>query len=209
MKELGRICGTALIAHRAEFTLMLGTLAWALACKPLPGPAEVEVRTAPKTAGGATELAIDWYPLVKDATWMYRVTKESVIRVGEEERRTQKPGTVVDRCLGPAPDEQGIQLLQRRIEEHNPRFVDPVIITTVQRLSVRGDSIHMLSIQQLGRAMVPFETPVPLFSFKVTNQRHRVPRGSLQLEAEQASQSTEAVQVPAGDYPDAIKRVWR
>jgi hypothetical protein len=145
--------------------------------------------------------------LVKGATWEYRVAKESVIRRGPEERKIEKPGTVVDRCLGPSADEPGIQLLERRIEEHNPTFAVPIIVTTVQRLSVTSDSISALSIQQWGHELVPYDVPQPLFSFSTSDQRFTQNVEGLHFDVAPVALSTESVSVPAGDYPDALKRV--
>lgn len=179
----------------------------ALACRPRAEP--VDVREEPKSAEGLStnsERAIDWYPLVKGATWEYEVTKESVIHTGSQERKTAKPGNATDVCLGPSQDDRAIQLLQRRIVERNPRLAEPTVSTTVQRVRIRDTSIDALSVQQDGQGADSVGVG-PLFSLGVSRQRLRQVIDGLVLDTAQVSQLTEGVTVPAGAYPDALKRV--
>jgi len=101
-------------------------------------------------------------------------------------------------------------LLERRLEERVDEVTKPRVVTTVQRLSVRTDSITALSIQNDGLMPVPYERPYTLFSFAPEGPVGTQTIGySLHLDIAPVSLSSERVQVPAGEYPDALKRVIR
>jgi hypothetical protein len=172
-----------------------------------PEPSSAHTSTAPSIATGR---ALDWYPLEIGATWVYSATTQSVERIGNKERFTSRPGSITERCIESSPAEPGIVLLERRLEERVDDVRPPSVVTTVQRLSVRDDSIVALSIQNDGLMPVPYERPYTLFSFAPD-----APPGtetvqySLHLDLAPASLSSEVVQVPAGEFPDALKRVVR
>jgi hypothetical protein len=168
-----------------------------------PGP------TTPARAKEASaQQAMDWYPLETGAVWKFEITKESVIRAGSQERRSSKPGTMIDRCLGAAPDDATVRVLKRHLEEDNSTFGHVVLLVEL-RLSVHEDRIDTLSIQQEGHERVPYDRPSPLFSFELSQQVATQHIGDLQLDVVAISQTSESVSVPAGTYAGALKRVSR
>jgi hypothetical protein len=175
-----------------------------------PAPSTTEPSSAAPPSPSITGDALDWYPLTNGSTWLYSATTESVTRLGNKESHTSKPGSVTDRCLGPSPEEPDIVLLERQLEERVHSLGTSKVVTTVQRLSISADSIRALSIQNDGVMPVPYAAPYTLFSL--------APKGppgtqtinySLHLDVAPVSLSSESVQTPAGEYPDALKQVVR
>jgi hypothetical protein len=166
------------------------------------------VTPSSSAAGRAGHSSVlDWYPLEGSAVWEYSVKKRSFIRLGSDERKTEKSGTLTDECLGPSPDDPKVVRVRRRIEERNPALSEPVVLVTERRLRVEGDSIEALSIQQEGHAEVLYDEPSVVFSLRLVERKTVQRIDALEIHASPLSQATRPVKVPFGNYPEAIERV--
>ena len=168
-----------------------------------PPAATASSPAAERAADGAV---LDWYPLRSGARWEYAVKKRSFVRVGSDERTTEKTGTLTDECLGPAHDDAKVMRVRRRIEERNSTRPEPVVMVMERGLRVDGDSIVALNIQHEGQ-VYDYDEPHVVFSLRVV-ERETVQRiEALEIHTTGVSQATRPVKVPFGDYPEAIERV--
>ena len=188
----------------AAITLLVALVSTACDRSSAPPGATPSTSAGQRTAPGTV---LDWYPLKGGDTWEYTVKKRSFIRLGRDERKTEKTGTLTDECLGPSPDDTNVVRVRRRIEERNPALSEPVVLVTERRLRVDGDSIEALSIQQEGHAEVLYDEPSVVFSLRMVERKTVQRIDALEIHASPVSQATGPVNVPFGNYPEAIERV--
>ena len=159
---------------------------------------------------GVLESGIaSYYPLQVGNTWSYETVQHGKMIGPTGEQESEKLGTVEQRVIGLSPratDELDIFEVSQKTEETGSATEEGSSVESVLHVSATPNAItlHAIDFDEPDSPVLP--SPIPLLTDPPTAEQVASQSGSLQTSLGVKSQEVEAVEVPAGKFPTALKR---
>jgi hypothetical protein len=150
-----------------------------------------------------------YYPLQVGNTWSYETLQYGKMVGPTGEQETEKLGTLEQRVIGISPratDELDIFEVSQKTEESDSATEEGSSVESVLHVSATPSAItlHAIDFDEPDSPVLP--GPVPILTDPPAADQVVSQNGSLQMSLGVESQEVEAVEVPAGRFPKALKR---
>jgi|GEM_PF-2140709 len=151
-----------------------------------------------------------YYPLQVGNSWSYTTEKHTKITQGFEIQETDKRGTIEQRVIGPSrfsTKELKVFEVRHAVEERGSDAASGLTTETVLHVSSSPSAIDLQAVDFEGSSASKLPAPVAILHVPPPTQPETSESAGLQTTRTVKSQTVEAVKVPAGRFPKAIKRV--
>ena len=152
----------------------------------------------------------DYVPLEIGNTWSYQTQKHTKMSRLFEVRETDKRGTVTQRVLrvsGLSSEGRKVFAVRNAVEERGSSIAPVVNVETVLHLSSSPKGVFLHSVDVPGAESATLPKPVAILRDPPSTESTTSYVGTLEITSSVKSQSIEAVEVPAGKFSKALKRV--
>lgn len=151
-----------------------------------------------------------YYPLQIGNTWTYETRQLGKMVGPTGSQESEKVGTLEQRVVRIARQSSAqLKLLEmsQKFEERETGGPDSPPVESVLYLSATPSAISLHSVEIDGADNPVMPEPVPILTDPPAKDEVTTAAGSVQMTMSVQSQEVEAVEVPAGKYPNALKKV--
>jgi len=169
------------------------------------------VALASTLASSAVAAGIaSYYPLRVGNAWSYSTEKHTKITHAFEVQETEKLGTIEQRVIGPSrlsTKELKVFEVRNTIEERGSSNAPVVMLETILHISSSQSAILLHAVDASKGTIGPIlPKPVAILRDPPASEPLTSQLGTLNMTATVKTQSVEAIDVPAGKFPKALKQ---
>lgn len=169
------------------------------------------VAVAWRLSSGVREPDVSsYYPLEVGNSWSYE-TKQYGKMVGPNGvEESEKFGTLEQRVLGASrlsSEQLKVFAVRQTTEERVPDGTSSPAVESVLHVSATPNAISLQAVEVEGSESPSLPAPVPILTDPPSEDEIVTSSGTVQVLITVQSQGVEAVEVPAGTYPKALKKV--
>jgi hypothetical protein len=169
------------------------------------------VALASTLASSAVAAGIaSYYPLRVGNAWLYATEKHTKIMHGFEVQETEKLGTIERRVVGPSRlSTKALKVFEVRntVEERGSSNAPAVTLETILHISSSPSAVLLHAIDASKGAIGPtLQKPVSILHDPPATGPLTSQVGTLTMSATVKSHTVEAIEVPAGKFPKALKK---
>lgn len=151
-----------------------------------------------------------YYPLEVGNSWSYETKQygKLVGPTGVEE--SEKTGTIEQRVLGASrlsSEQLKVFKVRQKTEERAPDGTSLPAREAVLHVSATPSAVSLQALESDGSESPALPAPVPILTDPPSEDEVVITSGAVQVLVTVQSQEVEAVEVPAGSYPKALKKV--
>lgn len=151
-----------------------------------------------------------YYPLEIGSTWSYKTTQQGKIIGGPDSSEGTKIGTVEQSAVGVSrlsSDELQIVEVSQTVEDPGAVTDSTVTVESVLHVSATSSAITLHAVDSENPNAPSMTDPVVLLADPPSTETTTNQRGSVRISFTVISQDVEPVTVPAGEFPNALKKV--
>ncbi len=162
-------------------------------------------------ASRTTEAGIAaYYPLQVGNTWSYQTKQHGKMIGGPDAPASTRLGTVEQRVVGVSrlsSDELEVFEVSQNVSQADSGDAPTPAVESILHLSATPTAVTLHAIDVKGADGSALPAPIAILTDPPSTDPLTSENGSLQMSLSVKSQEVEAVEVPAGKFPNALKKV--